>query len=613
MNETSPTQATPKRSSLARAWALYDSNQLDEAEAAFRAALQEEPGSAAIWDGIGLIAYRRGRHDAAERAFRKALSLGADPAHCKHHLAITLKALGKLDAALVLFEEIAADFDTDAVFQSNRGNALSAAGRPGEGAEVLARAVALRPESDLFRRNLAVALGSDKRPEEAVNVLTSGPDGPDRIELAAELGNAFLAMQEYDKAAAELRRARDAGLANGGDLHNLGTALQFLGQMDEAQEAYRQAIEKGSDSAAASRRQLAGIVKFSGGEQDLEELREALHQKGLSAGDRAEIHIGLAKALDDMGQYTEAFSNLQAGNQLIRMTLDYNADSNSAFIDRSIETFNQGFLADRRDWGDKSRRPVFIVGMPRSGTTLVEQILCSHPEVHGAGELLTISEIFRDLRKLIEPDLGMPRVAENITEELTRKTAQKYLDFINNLDGSAPHVSDKMPFNYRYLGFMSLLFPNTKFIHVERHPLDVGLSCYMARFKEQLNFSFNQTDIGRYYRDYQRIMTHWSQVVSNDLLTINYDTLVAHQERETRRLLAFCDLDWDDRCLAFHQTERPVLTASNWQVRQPLYATSIGRWRNYRSALGPMIASMGLNPDEWQSSAVSAEDALVSN
>ena len=591
-----------------RAWSLFRSGQLQAAEEAFRALLQDDPGSSAVWNAIGVTAYSAKRYEPAERAFRKALSFDGGLIGAKHHLASTLRALGKTDEALKLFEEISGPLAGDPLFLNNWGNALVAAGQAGKGAEVLGRALALQTDSgDLVRSNLARALIADKRAGEAVDVLLGGKGDPERVAIAADLGNALLSAERYEAAARALGRARDAGLANGDDLHNLGTALQFLGRMEEAQAVYREAIAK-KPELAMSRRQLTGIVKFQGSEQELAELRAALLEPDLAPADRAEIYMGLAKAHDDIGDYGEAFANLQAGNQLVRMGLGYSAETNTAYIDRTIETFTAEFLATRRDWGSPSRRPIFILGMPRSGTTLCEQILCSHPQVHGAGELMTIFEIFRDLRKTLTPDLGMPRIASLLTKEATLASAEIYLDHIARVNATAPFVSDKMPFNFRYVGLISLLFPNAKIIHTARHPLDIGLSCYFARFNDQLEFSFNLAEIGRYYRDYERLMAHWMDVVENDFLTISYDRLVQDQEGETRRLLEFCELDWDDRCLAFFRTERPVLTASNWQVRQPMYATSSGRWRRYRDRLRPMIATMGLaDPDAWTPPAAAAE------
>ena len=599
MNEAEPKTRGGTRPEAA-AWALMNSGRYDEADRAFRRLLDDDPGSSAVWNGIGLVAYRQKRLEAAERAFRKALSIDPRRPDTKHYLAIVLRALGRTDEALQLFEAVRETFADDAVFLSNFGNALVAAKRSDEGVKVLMRAVALSPDSDLFRINLAKALIEAKRADEAVAVLRDGPGGSDRIELAAQLGNALLSAGRYEDCVEALRRARQAGRADGDDLHNLATALQMLGAMEEAQLVYREAIARGSKATAASRRQLASIVDFRGAELELEELRRALDQPGIAPLDRAEIHLGLAKALDDIGEYEEAFTHLQAGNQLIRMTIDYSAAKNTAFVDRSIETFTRPMLAERRDWGSTSTRPIFILGMPRSGTTLVEQIICTHPEVHGAGELLAISEIFRGLGKVISPDTGMPRIAAQMTPDLTRKSAETYLATIAALDGQSRFVSDKMPFNFRYLGFISLLFPEARIIHTVRHPLDVGVSCHFARFSDQLQFSFNMSEIGRYTADYQRLMEHWHQVVANEILTVNYDTLIADQEGQTRRLLEFCGLEWDDRCLEFHRTERPVLTASNWQVRQPLYATSVGRWRRYREWLGPMTAALKLaDPDGW--------------
>jgi tetratricopeptide (TPR) repeat protein len=591
-------QPSEAKKAIALGWRLLGANQVEEAEACFSRVLAADPESLAALDGLGVASYRKRKFGDAERHYRKCLSLEPDSAVFKQKLATNLNALGQTEAALVLYREAIAATPDEPILLSNFGNALSGVGQMKEAVEMLRRAHALEP-SVLITTNLAKALVKAKQAEEAIVLLTS-ENTAGQIDFAGPLGDAYMHAGRYGEAVAEFEKARAAGRIDGGQLHNLATALQYLGKMDEAVEVYREAIAKKPD-LAASRRQLLSIRTGSESAQEIAGLKDALRQSKLSAADRAEMLIALAKALDDIGEYDEAFANLQAGNQLIRMTLGYDRDRNAEFVDRTIKTFTEDFLSHRRDWGVRTERPIFIVGMPRSGTTLVEQILCSHPAVHGAGELMTVFDIFGGLRKKLKPDLGMPRIAKLLTRESTIEAAQAYLDVIGKLNAEKRFVSDKMPFNFRYLGFISLLFPDAKIIQTIRHPLDIGLSCYFTRFRDALDFSFNMVDVGCYYRDFERLMAHWNGVVRNSVLQVQYEDLIADQEGQSRRLLEFCGLDWDERVIRFHETERPVLTASNWQVRQPIYATSVRRWRNYRDHLKPMIAAMEMgDPEAWR-------------
>ncbi len=567
-----------------------------QAEAAYKSVLRVAPERAEAWSGIGLIAYQTKNYVDAERFFRRALELQPRNPDRYDCLGIVFRALNRLDEAIAHYERALVLEPNRAATLSNLGNALALAGQA-RALTVLQQAVTLEPTSALFRSNFARALMKFDQPAEAleqferVRMLAPGP------AVEVDCGHALMRLERYDEAIAAYRRAEAAGSRDHEMLHNLATALQYLGRMDEAVEAYRAALAVKPDFAV-SRRQLASARKYQAVDDDASELEKLLNEPKLSIEERAEVHIALAKILDDIGDYQRAFSHLQAGNQQIRATIDYSADKNSDYIDAVIETFDERFFADRLSFGLDTEVPLFILGMPRSGTTLVEQILASHPQVHGAGELKKINELFADLRKRLKPDVAMPRIARLMDKKTAEDVAQEYLEYLLSFNPRARYVCDKMPFNFRALGLISLLFPKARIIHCMRNPLDTGISCYFARFKEELAFSFNLMEIGRYYRDYKRLMDHWQTVVHNPVLEVQYERLVASQAEETRRILEFCRLPWDDACLRFHETERPVITASNWQVRQPMYASSAGRWHNYRRFLDPLIAALEIRPEE---------------
>jgi tetratricopeptide (TPR) repeat protein len=571
----------------------------DEATAAFRTVLRVAPHRADAWDGLGTCAHNSKRFEEAERLFRRAIELRPDNPLFHDHLGVALRSLKRPAEAVPEYEKALAIDPNRPSTHNNLGNALSDIKEHERAIEALRRAVALAPDTSNFRLNLARALVACQRGKEALEHLEPLRAAASELQpdVEVEYGHALMQAERYKDAIAAYRCAAAAGSRDHGMFHNLGTALQYFGLNEEAAEAYRRALELRPDFAP-SRRQLVGVRKYEALDDDTEGLQELLKSPDLSTSDRADVHMGLAKIFDDLGDHPKAFFHLQAGNQHIRSTIVYNADRNSDYIHALIDTFNRDFIAERVGFGSDSEVPLFVLGMPRSGTTLVEQILSSHPEVHGAGELKKLYGGFLDLPQRLKSDVGMPQIAHLIDRQLADEMAREYLTYVTELNPEARFVIDKMPFNFRAIGLIAVLFPKARIIHCRRDPLDIGLSCYFARFHDELTFAFNLVEIGRYYRDYERIMGHWRQVVQNRMIEVQYEQLVADPEAGARRILDFCGLGWDDRCLKFYETERAVLTASNWQVRQPVYTSSIGRWRYYRDYLDPLIAALGINASD---------------
>jgi hypothetical protein len=260
-----------------------------------------------------------------------------------------------------------------------------------------------------------------------------------------------------------------------------------------------------------------------------------------------------------------------------------------------IEIFTQAFFDKRDARGLSSERPVFIVGMPRSGTTLTEQIISSHPLVHGAGELGRIPELIgqttREAQEAGE-QVGFPGWVPMVEDEKFAELAQGYLDYIAELNGDALRVTDKMPHNFQNVGLIAAMFPNARFVHCMRDPVDNCLSCFQQNFAMPHTYSTNLGDLGHHYREYRRIMAHWRKVIPNRMYEVQYEELVADQERVSRELIAFCGLDWDDRCLEFNKKKGAVKTASVWQVRQPIYADSVKKWKMYDGYINELLDEM---------------------
>jgi len=306
------------------------------------------------------------------------------------------------------------------------------------------------------------------------------------------------------------------------------------------------------------------------------------------AGNAPIIHFALAKALEESGDYGRAFAHLRKGNEMKRARIQYDEAAALGFFKRISAVFDPGLFNRLQGSGDRSPVPVFVLGMPRSGSTLIEQILASHPQIHGAGELPHPSSAAHAI-----PFLFPESVLSLDTEALAR-IGQSYVSQLPALEHGQLLTVNKLPNNFLYLGLIRLILPNARIIHTVRNPLDTSLSCYSTLFTAGQHFSYEMRELGRYYRGYSELMVHWRSLLPADaMLDVAYEDVVDDLEGQARRLIDYCGLRWDDRCLSFHKTRRPVHTASAVQVRQPLFRTSIDRWRRFESELGPLFEELG--------------------
>jgi hypothetical protein len=304
------------------------------------------------------------------------------------------------------------------------------------------------------------------------------------------------------------------------------------------------------------------------------------------------MYFLLGKLYDLTGEYDRAFSSYQAGNQLIPAR--FNRGTHRQSIREIISSFSRERMAAFPRSANASDKPVFIVGMPRSGTSLVEQILSAHPDIHGAGELMHMHNISALIKKITHSDQDFPANLEYLTTGLLDHLADLYLQNVERDAKHAIRITDKMPSNFRLLGLIELLFPNARVIHCIRDPRDTCLSCYFQQFTKGQHFASSLSDTAFYYNGYQRLMKHWKSVLSLPVFEVNYEEMVAGLEEMSRKLLCFLGLEWHPDCLDFHKTGRRVITASYDQVRRPLYTSSVGRWRNYRAHLDELFNGLDL-------------------
>jgi hypothetical protein len=410
-------------------------------------------------------------------------------------------------------------------------------------------------------------------------------------EAHLHLGVALAAQGKAEEAISSLRSALKLDPRSAAAYHHLGSALSQIGRREDARAAYRQAIAIKPDFAEAFSN-LGLIATWDEGDPAARELLAlAGGIEKLPLAGRIHAHYALGKYFDDVGDPDRAFGHWQAGAALKRRTLAYDADANDRAMAQIAASFPPGAWATAKGQGDPSDLPVFVLGMPRSGTTLVEQILASHPEIHGAGEVGLLRLALDGLQ--LGPELLDPELRRNgpLAEELRRRGAG-YVAALRALNPKAARITDKLPNNFRRIGAIQATLPNAAIIYCGRDLRDICLSCYQTLFMHGHGWSYDLRELGRYAVAFARLMEHWAKVLPGRMLHLQYEELVARPEQEARRLVEHCGMGWDERCLQFHRSRRAVRTASLGQVRQPIHGGSIGRWRRYERHLAPLLETL---------------------
>jgi hypothetical protein len=336
--------------------------------------------------------------------------------------------------------------------------------------------------------------------------------------------------------------------------------------------------------------------------EDLAAAERVLAHAHVPGQRRAVLQYGLAQVMDARGQYGRAAEYARQANEYCKEAArqrgqPYDPDEHVLHVDQLIRAFSPAHFERVHGWGLETEVPVFVVGLPRSGTSLTEQILASHPRTHGAGELVFIRAAYRGIPALVGEQGPGVECVDQLGRAHVRVLASEYFDHVQRLAPDADRIVDKMPDNYLMLGLIATLFPRVRVIHMRRDLRDVGLSCWLTYFRH-IRWAYDLEHIGRRTQQYLRLMEHWRRVLPLPMLEVDYEEVVADLEPAARKLVAWCGLEWDPACLAFHRTKRIVRTPSMTQVREPLYARSVGRWRHYRDVLGPLLRLLPLGKDE---------------
>ncbi len=588
----------------------------DEAIVQLRQAVALGFSPAAAYNELGNIQVGLGQTEAALESFNAAVDARPDFAEAHSNLGDLLRTCGKLaEAEAACRRAIAAK---PALFEAhlNLGNVLQASGDAAEALASYGRAIALRPDSAEAHYNLGNALMALERATEAVNAYAAATKyKPGFAQAYDGLGNAFKALNRAEEAVAGYRQAVTLEPGFAGAWSNLALALQgddrveaeaccrmalkcnpelpealvFLaelisdqGRFDEAEQLLRRAIGIAPDMAAAWAG-LAGLRKMTPADRPWLDAARALVAKGLPPRQEAHLQFAIGKYLDDTGEYADAFAGYRRANALSKSSApQYDAPAEKRAVDQLCGAYTREFFAARRKGASDSAIPVFIVGMPRSGTSLAEQIIAAHPMAFGAGELPFWTRAAAQLAGTI-PD------APQFDAALSAAAAD-YLRQLQDLAPQATRIVDKMPGNFRHLGLIHAAFPAARIIHMRRDPIDTCLSIYFQHFGDAHPYANDLDNLAHYYEQYERLMRHWHEVIgAQHLLEVQYEELVNDQEHGTRAMLDFIGLPWDPACLDFHEAKRTVGTASKWQGRQKMNASSVERWRRYAAFIEPLL------------------------
>lgn len=568
--------------------ALQAQGALDAAVQEYEIVLLTKPDCVEALTNLGSVLLQQSRLDAAIQCLQTASQLKPDSIIVQYNLAKALHQDGQLDAAVRNYREVIhrqPDF-VDAQVQLAR--ALADCGELDSAIQCLRQTLIRKPKNGKVLRLLSQLLRDNGEFEAAIDCIRT--------------------IISMDEQSAEAH-------------YNLGLTLEDQGQLDEAIECYRQTLryepnftqalvgeagileKKGdiqrayeivrpmaeaNDADIGASVLYAKLIRQLGQPQDaIDRLQQVLRRDELSTTWRIIAHTDLGQAYNGLGQYEKAYAQYRQANELKPGRFD--AQRHERMIDKIIDAFSRGTMRSLPRSSNCSKIPVFIVGMPRSGTSLVEQILASHPRIFGAGELMDMEQMTQSLPQTLGSRTSFPECIGEFTQQTADDLAGTYVARLREFSSTAARVTDKMPHNYLHVGFIRLLFPSAPIIHCRRDPRDTCLSCYFANFLASQTFANDLDALAAYFVQYEKLMRHWTKTLEVPMFEVCYEQLVREPEAICRTLVAYLELEWDERCLQFHRSKRFMNTASYRQVRQPIYTKSVGRWRHYEQFLGRLL------------------------
>jgi tetratricopeptide (TPR) repeat protein len=601
---------------------------IDAARIALEKAIELDGAYPQAYNNLGIIYFEKGDFDKAVEAYRRCLELRDDYPEAHNNIGNAYRALSENVEAMTHYERAVELREAYPEAYNNMGSALRAEERYEEAEFCYRKAIGFNQQYADAYNNLAILFYSRDLDDEALRVLDDALKAGNRtVGLYLSVGRVQLNKNNFEMARKACELALDEESDNAaaytlmGQIdHELdlyadalknferaleiepdhaearnfyGIALKSLGRIDEAREQFERMLEK-NPKAQGAYSNIADLIKFDDKPELVEQMEKIFKEAEDPDSDRyMGLHFAIGKAYADVGRHEESFEHISKGASQKRARLNYEEAEVSGFFEQIKSTFDADYFKSPAFEGVDSELPVFVIGMPRSGSTLVEQIISSHPKAFGAGEIKTFSHALGSLRSRYPALPKYPALLHKMKPDHFRGVADHYLKFIQSQITDEIRVTDKLLTNYYFVGILLTLFPKARFVHTKRNPIDTCLSAYTKLFKDDMPHSYDLGELGRYYRMYEDLMAHWHKVLPKGVLVdAVYEDVVADTEKQAKRLVAHCGLEWDDACLAFHKSSRPVKTASVAQVRKPVYTSSVERWRRYESQLQPLIEAL---------------------
>lgn len=602
-------------------------------------AIAMDPNSATALSNLGISYFDAKLYAQAENCHQRALSINPKLSFSLNNMGSIYKIYGKTQKAIAFYEAAIAAAPHFAEPLNNLGALFLQQQEFKQAHGFLAEAIQLAPTFADAHCNMGLVLLGLEQCDEALLYLEKAAQfKPNYAEAYYGIAKVHLHQHHYIESEYYIRKAIDVNplqlefyqllaeiyCSQGKHSHALmhldhalsidatfgslyiskGNVLMEMGEISGACEQFLKAVKDPAiDTQILAHYCLVQLQKIESNNPHLKELLFIANNINDVSPNKLEyIYFALGKCYDDMGEWKKSFTYFKQGCQLKRKRVPYNIAGDIKLFHKIIDTFTKESLENFRKFANPSSLPIFIVGMPRSGTTLVEQILASHSNIVGGGELTYLNDLIQspngDSHKT---KLSFPENIMQLTPNGYRTLTEKYLLYLRSFSSDALYITDKMPHNFIAIGLIHALFPNAKIIHVKRNAIDTCLSCYTKLFSHGHYYSYDLTELGQYYNGYKQIMEHWRRILPADSwLEINYEDITENIEREAKKLISYCTLTWDPACLAFYEAKRQVRTASFLQVRQPIYTSSVNRWRHFENELTPLINILGAHSSAQQ-------------
>ncbi|MBC8284603.1 MAG: tetratricopeptide repeat protein [Nitrospinae bacterium] len=560
--------------------------QMDGALKQFRKSLHFNPKSIETHYNIGCALQQKELHFEAIESFQKVLALNPENAKVQSNIGSSLMMLGRNEEALVFLQKALDLAPTLPEAHFNIGLALGRLFQHDKAIQHYRQAIKFRADYAQAYNNMGNAFFEQKRLNEALDAFNNALSiDPDFVDAHINRGVVLDELDMPDAALEVFKRSVELDPNSAVAQLEMGVVYQRLGDRDKARSSLKKAIQLFPGFADAHRR-LTRTRKHTVYDDEIREMEDLFVNPDSRDEDKMLLAFGLGEAFENLGQFERSFEYYSTGNLLNRKTYSYDVSDDEAYFQKMSRTFSSSFFSSRKETGLADETPIFILGMPRSGTSLVEQILASHPDVHGSGELDYLSEMCAEMNQ--QGKNTFPECFLDLAPERHIELGREYVEKLRRESKTERLITDKMPNNFIYIGLIWTILPKATIIHCNRNPMDTCFSIYKNFFSGSLNFAYNLEELGRYYQLYLKYINHWRGLFPDKLIEVHYEQMVENPDKKIRELLTSCGLPFHEDCLNFHKSGRSVKTVSNYQVRKPVYQSSVDSWKRFEAQLEPL-------------------------